>query len=104
MRHIPIHVGVVLSCFFLAACTHSDRQPFRGPVPDSAPPERVTVLTYNILHGLEVRGWSVGPGESKEEQAMRFNFQTRQLSLAHPDVMLLQEVNPLPEKADASEP
>ena len=63
--------------------------------------ERFTVLTYNVLHGLEVRGWSVGPGESKEEQATRFNLQARQLSLAQPDVMLLQEVNPLPEKVDA---
>jgi endonuclease/exonuclease/phosphatase family metal-dependent hydrolase len=54
-----------------------------------------------MLHGLEVTGWSVRPGESKEEQRTRFNVQARQLSLAQPDVMLLQEVNPLPQKAKA---
>ncbi|HJU04771.1 MAG TPA: endonuclease/exonuclease/phosphatase family protein [Nitrospiraceae bacterium] len=63
--------------------------------------DRIRILIYNILHGLEVRGWSVGPGESKEEQRTRFNLQARQLSLAQPDVMLLQEANPLPEKAEA---
>jgi hypothetical protein len=62
--------------------------------------ERLTVLTYNILHGLEVRGWFVGL-ESEEEQRTRFNVQARQLALAQPDLMLLQEVNPLSEKAEA---
>lgn len=59
------------------------------------------MLTYNFLHELEVSGWSVGPAESKEEQGTRFNLQARKLSLAQPHVLLLQEVNPLPEKADA---
>ena len=62
--------------------------------------ERLTVLTYNILHGLEVRGWFVGL-ESEEEQRTQFNVQARQLALAQPDLMLLQEVNPLPVKAEA---
>jgi mRNA deadenylase 3'-5' endonuclease subunit Ccr4 len=98
-QRVHISVALVLACSFWAACTHFDRQPLREPVPDSTPMERFTVLTYNVLHGLEVRAWSVGPGESKEEQAIRFNLQARQLSLAQPDVILLQEVNPLPEKA-----
>jgi len=101
MRRMPIHVGVVLACAFLAACAHSDRPGVREPVPNSAPLERFTVLTYNMLHGLEVSGWSVRPDESKEEHRTRFNLQARQLSLAQPDVMLFQEVNPLPEKAEA---
>ena len=100
-RRLRIGVALVLAGSFLAACTRFAPQPFRGPVPDSTPMERFTVLTYNVLHGLDVRGWSVGPGESKEEQTTRFNLQARQLSLAQPDVMLLQEVNPLPEKVDA---
>ena len=96
-----ITIGLALASSFSAACTHSGRPGVREPVPNSTPMERFTVLTYNMLHGLEVRGWSVRPGESKEEQRTRFNLQARQLSLAQPDVMLLQEVNPLPEKAEA---
>ena len=88
------------ACSFFAVCTHSNRQAGGEHAPDSMPMERLTVLTYNILHGLEVRGWSVGL-ESEEEQRTRFNVQARQLALAQPDVMLLQEVNPLPEKAEA---
>lgn len=35
--------------------------------------EQFNVLTYNVLHGLKVRGWSVEPVESKEEQRARFD-------------------------------
>lgn len=59
------------------------------------------MLTYNVLHGFEVRGWTVSAGDSIATQAARFDFQSRQLSLVQPDVILLQEVNPLPEKAEA---
>jgi len=97
---VRIGVALALSCSFFAVCTHSNRQAGGEHAPDSMPMERLTVLTYNILHGLEVRGWSVGL-ESEEEQRTRFNVQARQLALAQPDVMLLQEVNPLPEKAEA---
>lgn len=64
-----ITIGLALASSFSAACTHSDRPGVHEPVPNSAPIEQFTVLTYNMLHGLEVRGRSVGPGESKEEQA-----------------------------------
>lgn len=63
--------------------------------------ERFRILTYNVLHGFEVRGWSITPSESEEARAARFNLQTQQLSLVQPDVVLLQEVNPLPGEAQA---
>jgi endonuclease/exonuclease/phosphatase family metal-dependent hydrolase len=62
---------------------------------------RVTVLTYNTLHGLEPNGLTVRSSESKEERQARLDLQFQQLSLVQPDVMLLQEVNPLPEMAEA---
>ncbi|MFY4730293.1 endonuclease/exonuclease/phosphatase family protein [Nitrospira sp. BLG_2] len=101
MRRAPIRISVVLASAVLAACTHVERPAPGKPVTTATRIERLSVLTYNVLHGLEVSGWSVGPAESKEEQRTRFNLQARKLSLAQPDVLLLQEVNPLPEKADA---
>jgi endonuclease/exonuclease/phosphatase family metal-dependent hydrolase len=101
MRRLAIASVVVLVCASFAACASSDRPTLREPAPKSTPMEQFRVLTYNVLHGLEVRGWSVEPVESKEEQRTRFDLQVRQLFLAQPDVILLQEVNPLPERAEA---
>ncbi|MGD9727722.1 MAG: endonuclease/exonuclease/phosphatase family protein [Nitrospiraceae bacterium] len=99
-RLVHIGVAVALCCSFLAACAHPTRHALGDPALESTRLERLTVLTYNILHGLEVRGWSVGL-ESDEDQRIRFDLQARQLAQAQPDVMLLQEVNPLPEKVQA---
>lgn len=63
--------------------------------------ERFRILTYNVLHGFEVNGWSITPSGSDETRAARFNLQVRQLVPVQSDVILLQEVNPLPEKAQA---
>ena len=62
---------------------------------------RFSVLTYNTLHGLEVGRYSVRPGESEEEHAARLAIQIKQMTAAALDLMLLQEVNPLPEAAMA---
>jgi endonuclease/exonuclease/phosphatase family metal-dependent hydrolase len=61
--------------------------------------ERVKVLTYNTLHGLETGRWTVRAGESKEARAARLKVQFQQLASIQPDLMLFQEVNPLPEMA-----
>ena len=63
--------------------------------------QRVRVLTYNTLHGLEPSGVTVRAGESRDARQARLDFQFRQLSIVQPDVILLQEVNPLPEMAEA---
>jgi endonuclease/exonuclease/phosphatase family metal-dependent hydrolase len=61
--------------------------------------QRIRVLTYNTLHGLETSGITVKPGESREARQARLDRQFRQLAAMEPDVILLQEVNPLPKLA-----
>jgi endonuclease/exonuclease/phosphatase family metal-dependent hydrolase len=62
---------------------------------------RFRVLTYNTLHGLEVGRFWVRPGESNEERTARVTLQIEDMARVAPDVMLLQEVNPLPQMAIA---
>ncbi len=95
-------VGVTLlavSCF-LSGCTSASVQS-TGPDPTAEPFKRFSVLTYNTLHGLAASRFWVTPGESKDERAARFKVQFEQLARAQPEVILLQEVNPLPEMAEA---
>jgi endonuclease/exonuclease/phosphatase family metal-dependent hydrolase len=68
--------------------------------PISRPHDTFKVLTYNALHGLEVGQFWVRPGESPEERGARFQLRVEQLAEVQPDVILLQEVNPLPEMAE----
>src|SRR5687767_15595563 len=62
--------------------------------------QRVTVLSYNTLHGLEPSGLIVRPGETNEARQARLALQFEQLAVARPELILLQEVNPLPEMAE----
>jgi endonuclease/exonuclease/phosphatase family metal-dependent hydrolase len=64
------------------------------------PLARIKLLTYNTLHGLKPSGLTVKASESPEVRQARLDLQFRQLSLIQPDVVLLQEVNPLPEMAE----
>jgi endonuclease/exonuclease/phosphatase family metal-dependent hydrolase len=61
--------------------------------------DRFSVLTYNTLHGLEVGRFSVRPGQSEEERAARLALQINNMTAVAPNLILLQEVNPLPETA-----
>ena len=89
---------LLLMAGLLAACMATVRETVRESI--GTPLPRVTVLTYNTLHGLVPSGLRVKAGESKEERQARLDLQFRQLSNVQPDVMLLQEVNPLPEMAE----
>lgn len=80
------------------ACTQATRETLREPT--GTPLAQIKVLTYNTLHGLEPSGLTVKASESREARQARLDLQFRQLSLIQPDVMLLQEVNPLPEMAE----
>jgi endonuclease/exonuclease/phosphatase family metal-dependent hydrolase len=62
---------------------------------------RFRVLTYNTLHGLNVGRYWVRPGESDEQRSARVTLQVEDMARVAPDVMLLQEVNPLPHMAAA---
>lgn len=65
-----------------------------------APPATFKVLTYNTLHGLEVGKLWVRQVETDEQHRARFTLRITQLAEAQPDVILLQEVNPLPAMAE----
>lgn len=86
-------------CSLLAACANSTPSSTRS---DEAAilPDRFSVLTYNVLHGLDVGRVWVRPGESAENRTKRFERQFQHLARAEPDVVLLQEVNPLPAMAE----
>ena len=70
-----------------------------APQPVSLP-ATFKVLTYNTLHGLEVSKLWVRQVESDEQHRARFTLRIKQLAEAQPDVILLQEVNPLPDMAE----
>ena len=70
---------------------------FMQPVPQPVePPATFKVLTYNTLHGLEVSKLWVRQVETAEQHRARFTLRIKQLAEAQPEVILLQEVNPLP--------
>ncbi len=48
-----------------------------------------------------MRGWSIRPSGPTEAEEARFKVQAQQIALVQPDVILLQEVNPLPRQARA---
>ena len=91
-------VIVTVSCL-VAACAIPEfmKRPHKTGV---SFPDTFTVLTYNALHGLEVGRFWVRPGESPEQRSNRFHLTLQHLSQAQPDIILLQEVNPLPQMAD----
>jgi endonuclease/exonuclease/phosphatase family metal-dependent hydrolase len=97
-RVATLRIAFGLSLCFLSSCADSGR-----PVlaPSGQPMQQVTVLTYNTLHGLAPSGMTVKASESKEARQARLDLQLRQLFVTQPDLMLLQEVNPLPEMAEA---
>jgi endonuclease/exonuclease/phosphatase family metal-dependent hydrolase len=97
-RRRPRFSLVIAAAMMATACT----EPVRDVVhkPTGIPMQRITLLTYNTLHGLEPSGLTVKASESKEARQARLDLQFRQLSAIQPDVMMLQEVNPLPEMAE----
>jgi endonuclease/exonuclease/phosphatase family metal-dependent hydrolase len=88
----------LLTAILAVGCMEPTHEAFREPT--GTPMPRITLLTYNTLHGLEPSGMTVRASESQEVRQARLDLQFRQLSLIQPDVMLLQEVNPLPEMAE----
>jgi endonuclease/exonuclease/phosphatase family metal-dependent hydrolase len=88
----------VAAALLTAACAEPGRDALRTPT--GIPMQRIKLLTYNTLHGLEPSGLTVKATESRDARQARLDLQFRQLSDIQPDVMLLQEVNPLPEMAE----
>jgi endonuclease/exonuclease/phosphatase family metal-dependent hydrolase len=89
---------VLCSTALAVGCTEATRDTVREPT--GTPLAQIKILSYNTLHGLEPSGLTVKASESSEARQARLDLQFRQLSRIQPDVMLLQEVNPLPEMAE----
>lgn len=96
-RRLPQLSLLAAAALMTGACTEPTRDVVR---PSGIPMQRIRLLTYNTLHGLEPSGFTVKASESKDAREARLALQFRQLSAIQPDVMLLQEVNPLPEMAE----
>ena len=94
-----LFASVLLVCLSLLQGCSTPSPETRGSEQNANRMSRFSVLTYNTLHGLEVGRYSVRPGESEEEHATRLAIQIKQMAAAAPDLMLLQEVNPLPDTA-----
>jgi len=94
----PLLFLSLLAAILSAGCMEQTREALREPT--GTPMPWIKLLTYNTLHGLEPSGITVRASESHEVRQARLDLQFRQLSLIQPDVMLLQEVNPLPEMAE----
>jgi endonuclease/exonuclease/phosphatase family metal-dependent hydrolase len=90
---------VCLLPLMLAACSMMPCVMDQAIPPAPAASDTFKVLTYNALHGLEVHRFWVRVGESPEQRAARFAFRIDQLAEVQPDLIFLQEVNPLPEMA-----
>lgn len=100
MSNITI-IALVMWGGILCACSHSVIESTARADRKGQPLQRVKVLTFNTLHGLEPSGLTVKASESKDVRQARLDLQFQQLSVVQPEVMLLQEVNPLPEMAEA---
>jgi endonuclease/exonuclease/phosphatase family metal-dependent hydrolase len=100
-------ISIFFYCLLLSvtACTSATKQDinktaFSKVTTSKTPPETFKVLTYNVWHGLHVGPFWVTLTESPEEQKARFQRQVNQMARAAPDIILLQEVNPLPKRAE----
>jgi endonuclease/exonuclease/phosphatase family metal-dependent hydrolase len=92
------------SCILIVAACASITPPLYRDGPRAGQlgtaPEIFKVLTYNAWHGLDAGEFWVTASETPEENEARFRFQVTQIAAERPDVVLLQEVNPLPARAE----
>ncbi len=98
-----ISTAIIIAAFWMLSCTGPSpqvREPEKVSVPKAFPPETFKVLTYNVWHGLHVGPFWVTVSESPEKQEARFQQQVYQMAKAAPDIIFLQEVNPLPTRAE----
>lgn len=93
----PRILFIILLCSVIGCQSRPDvTQALAEP---SARADTFKVVTYNTLHGLEVSKLWVRSVESDDERLARFTARIDQLADIQPDVILLQEVNPLPDMA-----
>lgn len=66
---------LLLLCHIATGCADAARP---TTAPSGTPMQRIKVLTYNTLHGLEPSGLTVKPSESKEVRQARLKLQFEQ--------------------------
>jgi len=93
----PQILFIILLCTLIGCQSRPDVT--QALVEPSARADTFKVVTYNTLHGLEVSKLWVRSVESDDERLARFTVRIDQLADIQPDVILLQEVNPLPDMA-----
>lgn len=86
------------------SCTSQPQKESDSAVPasgrDRSVPHTFKVITYNAWHGLNVGSFWVTPSETPERHEARFQLQVKQLAEVKPDLVFLQEINPLPKRAE----
>jgi endonuclease/exonuclease/phosphatase family metal-dependent hydrolase len=85
--------------FMVGGCAALESAIFEEEFDASYQPATFKILTYNIWHGLHVGPYWVRLDETPDQHEARFNLQIQQLAEAAPDLIFLQEVNPLPQAA-----
>jgi endonuclease/exonuclease/phosphatase family metal-dependent hydrolase len=96
----PITWMLALLPFSLLACTTLSPDRVERAHLHSTP-GTFKVLTYNTLHGSKTGRYWVNLDASREQHQARFELQVKQLAHDPPDLVFLQEVNPLPKRAEA---
>ena len=84
------------------SCTTKEKEVRDPQAKSSQPaqgPESFTIVSYNAWHGLDAGEFWVTSTQTPEQSAARLRFQVEQIAKERPDVILLQEVNPLPQRA-----
>ena len=102
MRFLRIFLTLLLFNILGSSCTMKGEQD--PGTTDAAPqhtqsPETFTIVSYNAWHGLDAGEFWVTSTQTPEQSAARLRFQVEQIAKADADVILLQEVNPLPQRA-----
>ena len=94
---------VIWLSFVVWSCTLLPEQLKESARLDSAitasKPETFKVVTYNAWHGLNAGSFWVTPSETPKRHKARFQLQIKQLVRVSADLVFLQEVNPLPQRA-----
>ncbi|MDX1411195.1 MAG: endonuclease/exonuclease/phosphatase family protein [Nitrospirales bacterium] len=103
MNNLKILLALLLSSILLWSCTKNGERipgPTNGSSQPAQGPETFTIVSYNAWHGLDAGEFWVTSTETPEQNAARLRFQVQQIANADADVVLLQEVNPLPQRAE----
>lgn len=97
------YIAILLSGLIASACTtppvelsSSEEAQYSADLL----PDTFKVATYNAWHGLKTGSFWVTPGETPEQSQARLQLQVEQIAHEGVDLVFLQEVNPLPQRAE----